>query len=188
MRPNFGSVQAALLASSLAAFCAACSPGEPSASTGEASTTLDARESRDWGYRVWFPGATKTSTVQMSSVAGPLEQHVEMFEDAHGALGVNWADYPAAVVEKLGASSILESAVRGAAQSVRSRIELNRATRFDGFPAREMLAVDEQGAAFRGRMILAGRRLFQVIVTTTRERLEETRARRFFDSFRLAPR
>lgn len=174
-----------ILALCILALCACNGDEAPEDASHKVDSKRDAAF-EVWSFRANFPGATTKRTQQVTTPVGVLAQSSEVFEDKRGAFSVTWADYPESYIRSVADDVVLQGAVDGAARGVRGVVRDHVHTRFEGHPAREFSVVAPRGLRYKARVALAGRRLFQFIVTTNEEGLADPRVRRFFESVHLA--
>ncbi|MCC6669604.1 MAG: hypothetical protein IT458_00970 [Planctomycetes bacterium] len=135
-----------------------------------------------------FPGPTHSRTNPVQTPYGTLEQHTQMFQDEHGAFGVQWTEFPSERVARSSREAIYEQSVRGAAAATGAQVREQRRVDLGGVEGREVLVDDGRDHAYRARFFLVGNRLHHATVATTPARMAEPRVQSFFDSLRLVPR
>jgi hypothetical protein len=141
------------------------------------------------GFKVEMPEGTRQTQIPAYDERGNVDQ-VDMiyaYPDSQTTFAVTWADNPP--VERAsrdGADRTLDLARDGALARTQATLTGESRDQRDGFPARDFSGRNEGGGILNARMILAGRRLYMLIVAfpAASARSEED-VNRFFDSFSL---
>ena len=147
------------------------------------------------GFKVQMPGNAGELQVPAFTANGSQEP-VEMLQsspDSDTTFAVAWANNPP--VEQAseqasadGAERTLDMAREGALSRTQATLVSESRSNRDGYPARDFTGQNAGGGVLNGRLILAGSRLYMLIVTfpTANARRDED-VNRFFNSFSLTP-
>jgi hypothetical protein len=141
-------------------------------------------ESKEGNYSVQFPGKPAKSTRK----AGGVDLHIAIVEKGTGGFAVIHTDLPAEAVRAAKPKDLLDGGQRkGLVESFKAKVTSARDFEFgpEKHPARELVAEKDQ-FHLRVRMILAGNRLYQVLVVGPRELTASKDADSFFKSFDIA--
>ena len=141
------------------------------------------------GFKVEMPAGTRQTQIPAYDERGNVDQ-VDMiyaYPDSQTTFAVTWADNPP--VERAsrdGADRTLDLARDGALARTQATLTGESRDQRDGFPARDFSGRNEGGGILNARMILAGRRLYMLIVAfpASSARSGED-VNHFFDSFSL---
>ena len=150
--------------------------------------------STEGGFRIDLPGAGSYTVFDSTDRAtgAALKGHRWMLELDNGwtAYVAGYSDLPAARVSSLGLDGTLSDAVKGGLQEVNGTLVSETPIIVSGYPAHEfVIAADRGGKTFtiRGRAILVGLRLYQVITLHVpgTSRLEPGEVDRVLNSFQV---
>lgn len=160
---------------------------ESRALTAQAETGVEIRSS-EGGFRVLFPAKPQYVATEVQTRLGPIRMH-RWFLDRDGRLfQVIYAEYPAAHVQSVGAAAMLENGVERMRESVKagSVLERNAPITVAGQPGRETIQ-DVDGYMMKGRALVVGTRLFQVLggAPSAERAAALADIDRFLDSFAL---
>jgi len=163
-------------------------PSSPVASTGSGEWTKFT--SAEAGFTASFPSNPKEMKVAQKTPLGDVNVHVVAAEvpGKQGGYMVVYLELPEAVSKQAGASDLIldtiPQQVKATAPNAAVRGEIKKVTQ-DGYPGREFnLEVPGQGGALV-RAYLVKSRMYQVMVTGSKEMLSSPDAQRFLDSFHL---
>jgi hypothetical protein len=136
-------------------------------------------------YKVLFPGPVKTETTGVKTELGELKltlDSVELPPDV--TFLVTFIDYPAsgARVEPARRLDRVRDGNKGPAGKLVSERDLTVGV--EKHPGREVL-IEKPKAFLRNRIVIAGSRLYQVMIQGPREFVTSPDADRFFDSFEV---
>ena len=166
----------ALLALSLALAC-----GGP-----ESWTTVT---SDDASFRVEMPGRAEHARKALGTPAGqaPIEMWVQQRSDRSFLAG--YTEYPESIRQHFDEDALLDSARDGAVERVRGKLLKDAPRELAGVKGRRIEIAAEGGSVrVRGDFFVQGRRLYQVLATTTPKDADSPDVQRFLDSFVLLPR
>ena len=141
------------------------------------------------GFKVQMPG--HASEVQVPAfTANGSQEPVEMLQsspDSDTTFAVAWANHPP--VEQAsgdGADKTLDMAREGALSRTQATLMSESRSNRDGYPARDFTGQNAGGGVLNGRLILAGSRLYMLIVTFPRANARRDEdVNRFFNSFSM---
>ncbi len=143
-------------------------------------------QSKDGKYAVAFPGEPKTD----AKVADGLTTRTAVVEGKGVAYWVISTELPETTLKTLKPEEILENGEAGLLKSFGAKASESKATTRgkDKHPARESAAeVKLDGSALRVRlvMVLADRRMYQVLAIGGKDAVSGTAADKFFESFEV---
>ena len=150
-----------------------------------AQTEFKPYASTDGRYKVLFPGAVKTDTVEVETGKGELTVTVDSVELRGGtAFLVTYADSPDDVAKQPAGPRF--DKVRDANKGETGKVleEKNLTVGAEKFPARDVL-IETPNGCLRNRIVIAGPRLYQVMVQGTKEVVTSPSADRFLASFEV---
>jgi hypothetical protein len=143
------------------------------------------------GFRVLFPSAPAHEVTEVPTRIGPIQMQRWFFEVGPNVYQLIYADYPEAYVKSTSADAMLDSALAQMRESVKpgSSFESVIPITMAGHPGREHVQ-DVDGFTMKGRSVLVGTRLYQVLVGVPSDRRAASLADidRFLDSFALIAR
>jgi hypothetical protein len=141
--------------------------------------------SSDGRYKVLFPGAVKTETVDVEAGQMALKVTVDSVELRAGtAFLVSHVDAPEEVAKQPAGPRLdkVRDANKGAGGKVLADKDLTVGA--EKFPARDVL-IENAGGCIRNRIVIAGRRLYQVMVQGPKDVVTSPSADRFLASFEV---
>lgn len=147
------------------------------------------------GFSILFPGTPQSSTeTQRLSQRLSAELHSHSLTNPTLECSVVYIDYPITVGDPAAARAVLDRGARGTPAAINSRLLSLTEIKHDGHPGRLSRARLPDGRILITKMLLAGRRLYQIAATTPRRegataeaaRQYEETAAKFIDSFKLA--
>jgi hypothetical protein len=141
------------------------------------------------GFRVDMPDGATESKVPSYTNRGEMEP-VNMLQATQGSdetFAVTWADNPpVAHAARENAEKTLDMAQDGALARTQTRLTAEVNTIRLGYPARDFASRGSDGGMMEARMILAGSRLYMLIVSFTGANAQHDEdVSRFFNSFEL---
>ncbi len=144
--------------------------------------------SKEGRFTISFPGKPDVSTSTIKAPVGDMELHV--FRAARGAkesYTVTYNDYPPEALKGADAERILDAARDGGVGTTHGKVskETKIAKSDKALPSRD-LEIDIQGTTAYARLLLAGNRLYVIMAYPDGSSGSATRAKQFFDSFKLA--
>jgi hypothetical protein len=141
------------------------------------------------GFKVEMPAETSQVLIPAYNAHGGVEQ-IEMVQASPGpetTFAVAWADDPP--VERASSESAdktLDSARDGALARTQSTLVNETHSQFDGYPARDFSARNENGGVLNARLVLAGTHLYMLVAAFPGAGARrDADVNRFFDSFHL---
>ena len=166
-----------LAAAAVAALAVGLSAQEPKKGTPEAMM-------KEGKFTAKFPGEAKTHT---QSAAG-ITLHATLSENGKekGAYTVIYTDLPGDKLKATTPAQVLESGVAGLRTNFSAEVTESKAAEFGPkkYPAREVAAErKETGFHLRGKVVLAGNRLYQVYVIGPKDFVTTKEADGFLGSF-----
>jgi hypothetical protein len=136
-------------------------------------------------YKVLFPGPVKTDTREVKADFGTLNITLDTVElPGEVTFLVTHLEYPAAAPKMEPAKRLdkVRDGNKGADGKVLAEKELTVGP--DKHPAREVL-IEKPSAVIRNRIVVAGDRLYQVMLQGPKDYVTGADADRFFDSFEV---
>ncbi|MFO0822222.1 MAG: hypothetical protein U0792_03750 [Gemmataceae bacterium] len=136
-------------------------------------------------YKAVFPGAVKTDTFPIKSEKGELTLTVDLVELRAGtSFMVTYVDTPAEVA-KLPAEGRLDK-VRDGNKGTDGKVTSDKPLTLgaEKHPGRDVLIEKPEGC-IRNRIVIAGTRLYQVMVQGPKDVVTSPSADRFIDSFEI---
>ena len=120
--------------------------------------------SLEGAFRVTFPGAVRHEATDVPTRIGPIRMQRWFVEVGPDVYQLIYADYPPDYVKQAGAEAMLDSALAQMRESVKagSVFESVVPITLAGYPGREHVQ-DVDGYMMKGRSILIGVRLYQVL-------------------------
>ena len=145
-------------------------------------------ESKGGRFAVSMPGRPTDSTKHVNASYGPVEVHISAVSLGDTAFVVMYSDYPSEYLKAQDSKAILDDARDGAVANTQGTLLSELLITRDGNPGRDIkISVAEGKATSQDRLVLVGRRLYQLIVVTTVSRSNSPAIERFRDSFELLP-
>ena len=136
-----------------------------------------------------LPGEPTKSIQKIPTLMGTVDNHLFMVPQNNGltVYMVSYLDFP--MSPSLGdTDAILESSLSGAQQSINGKIKKRSKIKVNGYEGRQVsFAGSQNGQALEGqlRLVLAGGRLYQILILGTPETFNEQNASKVFDSFQI---
>lgn len=141
------------------------------------------------GFTVSMPGQPVKRQEALTTAVGPLQSWSYSVAPAQGvAYGVDYADYPSAVVQRYPPDAVLNSARDALVAKVNGRLRDERAISLGGYPGRELQLDVATGGFVRARLYLVGQRQYQVVAVIPNDKAGSQDASRFLNSFKLLTR
>lgn len=148
--------------------------------------------SREGRFTVIFPGTPKVSEETISAPPLTFVAHKTQLT-TFAEYGVIYGDYPKEIIDQTPADVILDQGAKGGVAEVNSKLLSISPITVNGYPGRLMKERMPNGTIMQAKIILVGRRLYQVAITTpkpdgaNRETLGvyDAIAERFLNSFEL---
>jgi hypothetical protein len=142
--------------------------------------------SSDGRYKILFPGAVKTETVDAKTDKGTtLKVTVDSVELRGGtSFAVTFADAPDEVAKQPAGPRLdkVRDANKGTTGKVLNDKDLTVGA--EKYPARDVL-IEKPDGCVRNRIVIAGNRLYQVTVQGPKDVVTSPSADRFFESFEV---
>lgn len=138
------------------------------------------------GFTVSMPGQPVKRQETLSTAVGPLHSSSYTVAPAQGvAYGVDYADYPVAVVQRYAPEAILDSARDALVAKVNGRVRSEQRISLSNSPGRELQLDVATGGFVRARIYLVGQRQYQVVAVTPDNKTASQDATTFLNSFKL---
>lgn len=133
-------------------------------------------------YVVLFPGPVKTETTEVKAASGSLTLTLDSVEVAGTLFLVTYIDTPDEVAKKPTGPRLEK--VRDAAVGKDGKIVTDKEVEVgvEKHPGREVV-IQKPKTHLRTRIVIAGSRLYQVMIEGTKEFVLSADAAKFFDSF-----
>jgi len=136
-------------------------------------------------YKIIFPGPVKTETTDVKAASGTLKLTLESVEVAEGILFlVSYIDAPDDVAKQLPGPRL--DKVRDGNKGADGKIitDKNIEIGLEKHPGRDLL-IEKPNLFIRNRAVIAGKRLYQVMVQGSKEFVTSKDVDRFFDAFEV---
>ncbi|NTW99209.1 MAG: hypothetical protein HGB35_04635 [Geobacteraceae bacterium] len=141
------------------------------------------------GFSVLMPDIPVEKTEQANTVAGMIALHMFSLEQKESAYVVTYSDFPVAVNQTVDSKAVLDSSRDGAVASFQGKLLTETSISIDGFPGRDLKIESPDGLhTVRLRIFLVKNRLYQVMIVTTKERVDLKDNFKYLDSFKLLSR
>ena len=141
--------------------------------------------STDGRYKVLFPGAVKTEVAQVPAGKAQLPLTIDTVELLGGtAFMVTFIDPPEDVAKQPAATRLdkVRDGNKGDTGKVLEEKDLTIGT--EKYAARDVL-IEKGDGCIRNRIVIAGNRLYQVMITGKKDVVTSPSATRFLDSFEV---
>jgi hypothetical protein len=105
-----------------------------------------------------------------------------------GYFMISFGDYPNAPTDAAQTLKVLEGVRGGVVKGLQGELTSDESVAFDGYPGREFKAkrvVENSAVIFRWKIVLVGRRLYQIAAATTPGQAESPELAKYFSSFQL---
>jgi hypothetical protein len=136
-------------------------------------------------YKVLFPGAVKTEAQDLKTDRGPLKLTIDSVEFGDEAVFcVTFLDYPEEAAKSDPVKRL--DKIRDGNKGAKGKVLTEKAVTVgpEKYPGREVL-IEKPDAVVRNRIVLAGPRLYQVMIEGPKAFVTSADADRFFDSFQV---
>jgi hypothetical protein len=155
--------------------------------TARAADPIDYKPyaSSDGRYKIVFPGPVKTETTDVKAPSGPLKLTLDSVEVSDGVFFmVTYIDAPDDVA-KQPASPRLDK-VRDGNKGDEGKVHADKAIEvgLEKLPGRDLL-IEKPSLFIRNRVVIAGNRLYQVMVQGTKEFVTSKEVDRFYEAFEV---
>lgn len=148
-------------------------------------TTFDSPEGR---FSILTPSKPTVEVKEIDSAVGKLTMYAYSSSNEIGYFMISFGDYPNAPTDAAQALKVLEGVRSGVVKGLQGELTSDDSVAFDGYPGREFKAkrvVENSEVIFRWKIVLVGRRLYQVAAATTPGQAESPELAKFFSSFQL---
>lgn len=162
---------------SLIAICCVCAAG--------AQEKWQAFRSIEGGFSVQAPGKMEVSRKFVDTAAGRVLLNMFSVSTERGAYLISYSDHEEAVRGEVDSGDVLEAARDGAVRNAKGNLTEDKKTTIQGNPARSIKFAAPGGVVGRGYIVLAKRKLYQVLVIGAKDFAESQDASRFLNSFKL---
>ncbi|NTV92470.1 MAG: hypothetical protein HGA72_04080 [Chlorobiaceae bacterium] len=143
--------------------------------------------SREGAFSIVLPGEPVQTKKPVHTAFGVLDEHQFSRDQNSYACLVTYSDYPEAVLLKItDPGKLLDSARDITISDVQGKLVGESAIMLGSYPGRDVKIILQQDTAIvRGRLYLAGNRLYQILVLSSKEIAYSNEINQFLDSFRL---
>jgi len=141
--------------------------------------------SSDGRYKVLFPGPVKTETTDVKAGTGTLKLTLDSVQPTEGVIFmVTYLDTPDDVAKAPPGPRLdkIRDGNKGTDGKLLSEKEITVGV--EKYPGRDLL-IEKPAAVIRNRVVIAGNRLYQVMIQGPKELVTSKTADRFFDSFEV---
>ena len=139
--------------------------------------------SSDGKYKVQFPGPVKTQTIEVKTPSGAQNLTLDSVSfPGDTVFMVSYIDTPPEAAKNPSGPRLdkIRDASKGEDGKVLSEKDMSVGT--EKYPGRDVV-IEKAGVVIRTRIVLADKRLYQVMVQSTKEFVTSPTANKFFDSF-----
>lgn len=153
--------------------------------TDSAWPTFDSPEGR---FSVLLPTKPKVEVKDIDSAVGKLTMYTYASSNNVGYFMVSFGDYQNEAKDITQRESVLDGVRGGVVKGLEAEIISENKITFDGYPGREFKAkrtVDKSEVIFNWKIVLVGRRLYQLAVVTTTADAASPDIAKFLTSFKL---
>lgn len=145
--------------------------------------------SQTGGFSVMTPYTLKESSQSVDTAVGKIDIHFFIAEQGGESYLVGYSDYPEAMAQASDPEKMLDSGRDGAVKNVNGTLVSEARITLDGHPGRELTiaakAGNGQDLVLRGRIVLVGNRLYQVVTVALKGNENSSRIEDFLKSFKL---
>ncbi len=155
------------------------------AQTGDTWTTFESPEGR---FSILTPSKPTVEVKEIDSAVGKLTMYAYSSAGKTGYFMISFGDYPKEPSDAAQTVKVLEGVRSGVVKGLQGELTSDESVPFDGYPGREFKAkrvVDNSEVIFRWKIVLVGRRLYQVAAATTPGQADSAEIAKFFSSFQL---
>lgn len=142
-------------------------------------------EAKEGGFSVMLPKTPAERTQRIKTAMGQLDVHLFVVEKSPASYVVSYSDVGEADAKKATQEKRLDHARDGAVSSTRGKLRSEKKLEFEGCPARELWIENEKETVIRMRIVVSGRRLYQLMVIGPGAVAQSREAAAFLDSFKL---
>jgi len=136
------------------------------------------------GFKVWMPGAPKTSRGTIPTEIGNVAAtRYTTVDAANVTYDVLFNDYPKTKVSKLNSQKVLEAARDGLIYQTKGKTISNKPITLASNPGNDLEILGGEGTHYRVRLVWVKTRLYQIMVVTPGKPRPEANV--FFDSFQI---
>ena len=160
---------------------AGCGSSAPAAATTFPYTSADGR------FSVVFPGKPSENVTEAADGGAKRRVSSTMAAKAGDDYGVTWSDFPTSFLGD-GATALLEKVRDTVITGVKGTLVSSHETTVGTLPALDVVAKVASGATkgeYHARFVLAGTRIYEVLVIRNNAKADDERMLDFFDSFEL---
>jgi hypothetical protein len=139
----------------------------------------------DGRFKILFPGPVKTETTDVKAASGTLKLTLDSVEVADGILFVvSYIDAPDEVAKQPAGPRL--DKVRDGNKGADGKILTEKSIELglEKLPGRDLL-IEKPNLFIRNRAVIAGNRLYQVMVQGSKEFVTSKEVDRFFDAFEV---
>jgi len=140
--------------------------------------------SEEGGFSILMPGTPKETTETSPSDHGPYTTHIVTLRQDPNVFMVGWVDYdPSFNFNRL---AELEANRDNFVDGVKATLLETRSATLYGYQGIEFTA-ENANRVFKSRVVVVGRRPYQIVIGSPREMDDSVSIKRFFDSFKVTP-
>lgn len=147
--------------------------------------TFDSPEGR---FTILMPSKPKVEVKDIDSAVGKLTMYSYSSNNNAGYYMISFGDYPNEPTDAAHSQRILEGVRGGVLKGLEAEVTTDESIPFEGYPGREFKAkrtVEGSEVIFSWKIVLAGRRLYQVAAVTTTANAQSPDITKYFTSFHL---
>jgi hypothetical protein len=141
--------------------------------------------SEDGRFSVLMPQIPQEKTETEDSVHGPYTTHLFVVRDTTSVYLIGWVDYDPSF--NFNRQAELEANRDNFVKGINAKLLTTRPTTIDGFSALEFTA-ETTDRIFKSRVLLVGRRPYQIVIGSPKDMDDSVNVNRFFNSFKVAVR
>lgn len=142
-------------------------------------------ESEQGRFTVSMPGQPKKETESVPTTVGDMELTIFKAGSNTSQFVICYCDYSQELVAQSDPERMLDGAVGGAVANVKGQLTKDKKLDNYGIPAREIEVNVPGKGIVTTRLILNGRRLYQVMTMLPFDWQDEDKSSQFFDSFKM---
>ncbi len=137
-------------------------------------------------FTIQFPGEPEQNTQEVATAFGNVEMKMLMYSVEDFYCAVAFADLLQLPRTKTEVDSFFNNAIKGMVHKANGQLVFKQPITYDNYPGREIKLLVMNGTAIlRGRLFLAGNRLYQLIAITKSGNNKTEMIEKFWDSFTI---
>jgi len=138
--------------------------------------------SEEGAFSVLMPGTPKETVETSPSDHGPYTTHIVVLREDPNVFMVGWVDYDPSF--NFNRVAELEANRDNFVSGTKATLVETRSATIYGYPAIEFTA-ENADRVFKSRVVMVGRRPYQIVIGSPKELDDSANIKRFFDSFKV---